>query len=194
MPTTLPGFHNPTHDAQQTFRVLLEAMARPGQPFPLATHVGTPAGLTPALAAACLTLLDLETWVWLPSGLEAAIAPWLVFHTGCRMTPHPQFADFALISDIQTLPTLTAFNWGTVEQPEASTTLLISVEAFEAGQAVVLQGPGIQGEREIAPRSLPAWFWTEWQTSTQSYPQGVDVFLFTPDAVMGLPRTVKVRE
>lgn len=58
------------------------------------------------------------------------------------------------------------------------------------GQPVMLTGPGILDKRAIAPK-LPSHFWDFWMQNHQAYPQGVDVFLFTENAVMGLPRTAK---
>ena len=103
MPTTqLPGFKDPVHEAQQTFRALLDALARPGMAQTTAA-VTPPAGLTSGCAAACLTLLDLETVVWLQPEISAPAKSWLLFHTGCRFTEQPQSADFALISTIATI-------------------------------------------------------------------------------------------
>ncbi|MDZ8105066.1 MAG: phosphonate C-P lyase system protein PhnH [Nostoc sp. DedQUE12a] len=188
--TLLPGFEDSVHDAQRTFRSLLDANARPGTPYPITANMTVPSGLTAACAAACLTLLDLDVRVWLQPSFASPVRDWLVFHTGCRLTSQPGEADFALIRDLAALPELSDFNWGTGEQPEASTTLLIQVASWEGGQPVVLTGPGILHQKKIAP-NLPAYFWDFWVKNHQAYPQGVDVFLFTENAVMGLPRTAK---
>ena len=143
MPTTqLPGFQDPVHEAQQTFRALLDALARPGMAQTTAA-VTPPAGLTSGCAAACLTLLDLETVVWLQPEISAPAKSWLLFHTGCRFTEQPQSADFALISTIATMPPLDQFNWGTAAYPEASTSLLVQLPSLQGPQAVTLSGPGI---------------------------------------------------
>lgn len=191
MVTTLPGFQDAVHDAQATFRALLEALAHPGRSCPIPSRITPPRGLFPACAAACLTLLDLETQVWLQSGLE--IESWLRFHTGCQFTTNPQQANFAVIWDVSRSPDLQAFNLGTAEYPELSTTLLIQVEHLVNGKAVVLQGPGILGERTISPQ-LPTQFWQQWISNHQAYPLGVDVFLFDQSQVIGLPRTTKLTE
>lgn len=183
------GFQNPVHQAQATFRALLEALAHPGCGYSLPSSLAPPGRLSPASAAACLTLLDLETQVWLQPDSE--IESWLRFHTGCRLTRHPQQADFAVIWHGARSPDLQAFNPGTAESPEGSTTLLIQVESLMDGEGVVLQAPGILGKRAIAPR-LPAHFWQQWSHNHQAYPQGVDVFLFDQTQVMGLPRTVAI--
>lgn len=191
MVTTLPGFQDTVHDAQTTFRALLEALAHPGRSCPLPSLTTPPTGMFPACAAACLTLLDLETQVWLQPGLD--IESWLRFHTGCRFTGEPHRANFAVIGDVARSPDLQAFNPGTAEYPELSTTLLIQVEHLVEGEAVVLQGPGILGERTIAPQ-LPAQFWQQWLRNHHAYPLGVDVFLFDQTHVIGLPRTTKLAE
>ncbi|MBD2677186.1 MULTISPECIES: phosphonate C-P lyase system protein PhnH [Nostoc] len=188
--TYLPGFEDSVHDAQQTFRSLLDANARPGTPYPITANMSVPLGLTAACAAACLTLLDLDVRVWLQPSFASTVRDWLLFHTGCCFTLQPGEADFALIGDLAALPELSNFRWGTAEQPEASTTLLIQVESWEGGQRATLTGPGILDRKEIAP-NLPCHFWDFWVKNHQAYPQGVDVFLFTENAVMGLPRTAK---
>jgi alpha-D-ribose 1-methylphosphonate 5-triphosphate synthase subunit PhnH len=191
--THLPGFRDPIHDAQRTFRALLDVNARPGTTDQITADMSVPLGLTPACGAACLTLLDLDVVVWLQPSFAEQVRAWLLFHTGCRFTQYPEEADFALIQDVAALPELSIFNWGTAEKPEASTTLLVQVESFEMGQTVMLTGPGILDQCVITP-ILPRHFWDFWVQNHQAYPQGVDVFLFTENAVMGLPRTAKAEK
>lgn len=186
----LQGFQDSIHDAQRTFRALLDANARPGTPYLITADMSVPLGLTPACGAACLTLLDLDVVVWLQPSFADQVRAWLLFHTGCRFTQYPEEADFALIQDLAGLEELSIFSWGTGEKPEASTTLLVQLESFEMGQPVMLTGPGILDQQAIAP-TLPVNFWDFWMQNHQVYPQGVDVFLFTQYAVMGLPRTAK---
>lgn len=190
MITQLPGFINPVHDAQETFRVLLAAMAHPGKQFKLTVKKNIKINpIKPAYAAACLTLLDLETRVWLQRGFSKEFKSWLLFHAGCNFVGTPNFADFALIDDVEALPELSNFCLGIAEQPETSTTLLIPVDSWEGGESVELIGPGILGHRRISPK-LPSHFWDCWRANHQAYPLGVDVFLFSENQVMGLPRTV----
>ena len=190
MTIALPGFQDAVHEAQTTFRTLLEALAYPGRSCTIPSSISPPGRLSPACAAACLTLLDLETQVWLQPRLE--IETWLRFHTGCRFITDPQQANFAVIWDGARSPDLQAFYPGTAEYPEASTTLLIQIESLVEGEAVVLQGPGILGERTIAPQ-LPEQFWQQWINNHRAYPLGVDVFLFDQTHVIGLPRSTNIK-
>ncbi|ERN42901.1 phosphonate C-P lyase system protein PhnH [Rubidibacter lacunae KORDI 51-2] len=191
MPTTqLPGFRDPVHDAQRTFRALLDALSRPGIPQTTVSPPHPPE-LTPSCAAACLTLLDLETQVWLQPGTSEAVRAWLVFHTGCRFTDVSQQSDFALITDASTLPNLDEFYWGSAEYPEASTSLLVQLPTMTGTHAVTLQGPGILETITIqSPLARP--FWQQWQAMTQHYPLGLDLWWFAADRVLGLPRTARV--
>lgn len=189
MVTQLAGFTDTVHDAQQTFRALLDALARPGI-LQTTVSLNTPAGLVPSCGAACLTLLDLETLVWLQPGLAEDVRPWLVFHTGCRFTDNPQAADFALIWDINNAPKLDEFSWGNAEYPEASTTLLIQLPTLVEGEPIALQGPGILESIEVK-LPLRAAFWQQRETMAEEYPLGLDCWCFTQQHIMGLPRTAK---
>ena len=187
MVTQLSGFPNPVHDTQQTFRALLEALARPGM-MQVAVSITPPRGLVPSCAAAALTLFDLETPLWVQPGLSKDVHNWLLFHTGCPFTDHPQEAEFALLWNIDTMPDLTSFNWGTPEYPEASTSLLLQCADVSSDDWVTLKGPGIAGEINI---DLPvsAEFWRQWHTMTEHYPLGVDAWCFRGDQILGIPRT-----
>lgn len=195
MVTTLAGFNEPVHEAQRTFKGLLDAIAHPGQLYSPYVKITPPDGLTPLCASACLTLLDLETTVWLQPTLPVAAKDWLRFHTGCQFVEQPQAAAFAIIGDALLPHNLKDFNlkdfhWGSNEDPEQSTTLLIQVESFASGTAQLLSGPGILEDISIAP-ALPETFWAQWASNHAAYPQGIDCFLFAQNAVMGLPRTAK---
>ena len=186
----LPGFSDPVHDSQRTFRALLDALARPGiiQSTPSLT---APSELTSSCASACLTLLDLETSVWLQPCLPESVRSWLLFHTGCRFTTDPNTADFAIIVDVESAPDLDQFGYGTPEYPEASTSLLMQIPSMEGGPEVTLKGPGILEEIAIAP-PLAAEFWQQWQEMTPEYPLGLDIWFFADEQILGLPRTSRL--
>jgi alpha-D-ribose 1-methylphosphonate 5-triphosphate synthase subunit PhnH len=191
----LPGFQNLIHDSQSTFKVLLDALSRPGTIEQITARLTPPSGLNIACAAACLTLLDLETQVWLQPGLDEEIKDWLLFHTGCRFTEDTQQADFAVIWDIDSMPDLAQFKQGTPVYPEDSTTLLVSVGAFSdcerLAKQITLKGAGINGQIAM-PINLPDSFWKQWQKNHNSYPQGIDIYFFSEDRVIGLPRSSEI--
>lgn len=187
-----PGFENLTRDSQKTFRALLEALSLPGKLQAIEVALSVPEGLTTACAAACLTLMDLETDIWLQPGFSEQVKAWLQFHTGCAVVDLPEKAAFAVVHDLDEVA-LESFYWGSAEAPEISTTLLVQVPAFAGGPSIELSGPGILREAQVSP-VLGAGFWQQWQQNHSAYPQGIDVFLFEGRRVMGLPRTVRARE
>jgi len=190
-----PGFSHPVFDAQITFRQLLNALAHPGRIYPLDLSLNAPLGLDRATAAACLCLLDLETSLWMDPNFSPEVLRWLVFHTGCHISPDREPfrseegvlpATFALLTAPP--PLLADFNMGTPEYPESSTLLLIQVPDLEQGLPVQLQGCGILSQETIAPQ-VPVHFWEDWQAKP-AFPLGVDVFFFAKNRLMGLPRTI----
>ena len=110
-----PGFADRVHDAQHTFRTVLEAMSRPGDMNPIDVNLQPPEGLSIAAAAVCLTLLDLDVQLWLQPGLPQISQDWLVFHTGCQLTDNLEQANFAMIWDVNHAPNLAEFHPGNAE-------------------------------------------------------------------------------
>ena len=53
-----PAFDDPALASQAVFRTVMEAMARPGLPRPLASQLAAPPPLSATAAAVALTLLD----------------------------------------------------------------------------------------------------------------------------------------
>ena len=186
----LPGFSDLIHDSQTTFRVLLESLSRPGTVNSITVKLTPPSGLNIACAAACLTLLDLETQVWLQPGLDEKIKNWLLFHTGCRFTEDSSQADFAVIWNLDSMPDLSEFKLGTPVYPENSTTLIVQVANCDRATAnhKLLKGAGINGQIAM-PIALSDSFWQQWQQNHHSYPLGVDIYFFWEDKVIGLPHT-----
>ncbi len=74
-------------DSQACFRAVLDAMARPGTVHTPGTPAEPPAPLHRATAAALLTLVDVDTPLWLDDEAAAA-ADWIAFHCGAPLCAH----------------------------------------------------------------------------------------------------------
>ena len=189
--TMLAGLTDPTLDSQRIFRSLLEAMAHPGRIVDVAVELQAPSPLHPAAAAACLTLLDFDTPLWLD---EAAARPdaveWLRFHSGAPIVSRPQAARFALIADPQGMPD--TFDSGTAEYPERSATLIVQVQSLLGGTGRRLRGPGIADEARLEVAGVPDAFWTWMAANHALFPCGVDVVLSAGRVIAALPRTTEV--
>jgi alpha-D-ribose 1-methylphosphonate 5-triphosphate synthase subunit PhnH len=189
------AFADPVLQAQSTFRAILEALARPGTVQPLREAVDAPAPLSAGAAAIALTLCDHDTPVWLDAGLRANdVAEWLRFHCGCPLVENPRDAAFAFVGGIENLPPFEAFNLGTAEYPDRSTTIVLQVESFDEGINLALEGPGIRDRASFCAKPLPADIAERYSVNRALFPRGVDLLLATRTAVAGLPRSVRIVE
>jgi alpha-D-ribose 1-methylphosphonate 5-triphosphate synthase subunit PhnH len=187
------GFAEPVLAAQATFRVVMDAMARPGTIRRLA-GIPAPAPLSASAAAIALTLLDYETPFWLDAPLADAgeVARFISFHTGARVTADPAAAAFAFVAAPDAAPPFASFAQGSAEYPDRSTTLVLQVARLGEGDGMVLRGPGIAGTRRLAASPLPANFLDQLANNRAQFPRGIDILLAAPDAVAGLPRSLHV--
>ncbi len=184
----LPGFADAVPDAQGAFRALLEAMSHPGRIVAVPPALAVPAGFDPATAALLLTLCDSDTPVWLDAAAEPA-APWLAFHTGAPRAGQPSAASFAVVLSPATMPPLDAFNWGTDEVPEASTTLIVQVSRLSDGATWRLRGPGIKSEAQLSVAGLSQDWVRQRAALPVAFPRGVDVVFTSGQLIAALPRT-----
>lgn len=191
--TMRAGFADPVFEAQGAFRAILAALSEPGIARDLPVALTPPAGLAPATAIALLTLTDFETPVYLPEALRTGEAgQWLRFHAGAPIVAAPEAAHFAVLDGAGAAPLLSAFNPGHDQYPDRSTTLFVQCESLAGGPGVTLAGPGIPGERSIAPKGLRPGFWREAEANAALYPLGVDCLFCAGGSVLGLPRSTRI--
>ena len=189
------GFAEPVFDAQATFRAVMDAMARPGSIQAIKTRTDPPRPLSHAAGAIALTLCDNDTPVWLDPALARSetVGRWLGFHAGAPIAGTPADAHFALVSDPVSLIALENFAQGSQEYPDRSTTLILQVDSLSAGDALVLEGPGIETKATFSPTSLPRHFVEQWSQNRARFPRGVDLILVAPEGIACLPRTTRIR-
>ena len=188
------GFSRPVFESQSTFRITLQAMSRPGRPVRMPVTAVGPAGWSGCMAALVLTLCDVDTPLWLAPGADAPEAMrFLRFHCGSPVVASPSEAAFAVVPQGAAMPSLAEFVAGSAEYPEKSATVFIASPLVAGtGPDLRVTGPGVDGE-EFMPRSwLPEGFLDEWNANGLLFPRGVDVILVGREAIVGLPRTVKM--
>ena len=144
-----------------------------------------------AATAACQPSL-VATLSLTPALAGSALPGWLAFNAGATVTDERQSARFAFVEKGAMLPNLCLFAQGTQEYPDRSTTLVVEIEAFEGGRPLVLTGPGIRTQEEIAPVGLPDMFPHFWSENRRGFPRGVDLILVAGEKILCLPRTTVV--
>lgn len=189
-----PGLADPVAEATGTFRNLLDAMARPGT-IQRTDGPEAPPPLASGLWAVALTLIDMETPVWLdPAADSKAVRAALAFHCGCPIVDDPAMAAFALIATPKAMLPLDAFNQGVPDYPDQSTTLLLQVDRLDTAGPPVLRGPGIEETARLGIGGVSEGFWSEVAANHRRYPLGVDMIFATGDAIAALPRSTAIEE
>jgi alpha-D-ribose 1-methylphosphonate 5-triphosphate synthase subunit PhnH len=188
----------PVRDTQRTFRVLLDAMARPGtiHQLPVASD-GAP--VNPWLATTLLTLLDHEVGL----AVEAfpgsdALELYVRQRTAARPVTVDQ-ADFVVSSwDMLDASLPVRLRQGTLEYPNDSATVLILVPPLAASQEgtglrLDLDGPGVPAGHQVWIGGLsPALFVA--RDEIAEYPCGIDLMLIDPAGQMlALPRSAAIQ-
>lgn len=195
-PTLLPGFSDQVYDAQETFSQIMDAMARPGTIKPVAKLVDAPQPLHATTGAVLLTLADYDSTLWFDDAIKSHpnVQSWVTFHTGAPISEKRSNAEFVIINSFQNDVSLSQFQQGTPEYPDRSATLIIQVESLFNQQKWQLTGPGIECAHGLWVEPYPPGFLQEWRENRAQFPLGVDVILCAPDALVCLPRTVKIEE
>ncbi len=190
-----PGFSDPSAESARCFRVLLNAMSRPGLVQPITAGLPSAGGLNPASVMIALTLCDHESPVWLDASAGDEAADYIRFHCGAPITADTSAAAFGFFAACPDRHVLNSFAIGSPDYPDASATLVIQVEDLSNGpDGVMLTGPGIETVHRLAATGLPDGFWTWLNTSDRSFPLGIDIILAGPNCLTALPRTVRVEE
>jgi len=168
---------------QQIFRMMLEAMSRPGSVQDLSVVVnGSCAG-----KAALATLLDAEVKLADPHSLL-------------------EDTDWPLMQAVQSEPTKADYIYcdggkrpdfepriGTLSSPDESATLIINVASL-AGEtlSLSLQGPGIEDRCCVSIDGMNTNWLDARNNWVSAFPLGVDMFFVDEHSLIGLPRTTRV--
>lgn len=188
------AFTDPVLESQAHFRAILRALALPGSRHACGEGLAPPAGLSPAAAAALLTLVDFETPWWISPTRPGAdeIAGYIGFHTGAPRASGPERAAFALVGPDSDDLTLSRYAQGTPEYPDRSTTLIVETPALETGPELRVCGPGVNGVAAFAPRGLPGDFVARWAANHAAYPLGLDILFCSGARIAALPRSSRI--
>lgn len=188
------GFKHEAMGSQAVFRTSLNALSYPGRPLKMPLDCALPNHGQGAAAALLLGLLDSDSTLWMsPSFASSDAAPWLRFHTGCKVTEDIRTAQFVWIAYGDVLPQMSYLKLGSDAYPDQSATCIIETEGFDTElEDFVLHGPGIDGECQLPVKGLPDGFEAQWAINHGIFPRGVDVFFTNATHIVGLPRTIQI--
>lgn len=189
-----PGFSNAVLDAQCVFRSIMMALARPGTVRDIAVDAQGPAALDLAASAAIVALCDYETPIWLDETLAAddEVTAFVRFHTGAPIVAERPLASFAVVPRGRPVPALDDFSLGTLDYPDRSTTVLLSVSDLVEGDGWRLTGPGVAGTGRFHAPDLPEDMLERLQRNHALFPRGVDLILTCGSRIAAIPRSTLV--
>jgi alpha-D-ribose 1-methylphosphonate 5-triphosphate synthase subunit PhnH len=168
---------------QRNFRLLLEAMARPGK-FQYLTSSSQDG---PGVLAVLATLLDAEVSLADPHGLLRN-DDWPMLQA---TTASEDQADY-IVCDGNQIPGF-APKLGTLPSPEQSATLIVAVDALGKGETELqLTGPGINGTETLLIEGLNKELLAKREDWVCAFPLGVDFIFVDGERIAALPRTTRV--
>jgi len=190
--TLTPGLADPSHDAQQLFRAILDAASHPGRIMSLPAAPAGPGTLSAAATAYLLTLADRDTPVWLADTFDRPeVRDFLRFHAGAPIVTKRAEAAFAVLASATPQP-FEGFNLGSDAYPDRSATLIVEVPDLRGGPARQWHGPGIDGRATVAVAGFPDDFWQDWAANHGLFPCGVDIVFTAGTELCALSRSVAV--
>ncbi|MDP4823031.1 MAG: phosphonate C-P lyase system protein PhnH [Aestuariivirgaceae bacterium] len=182
---------NPAIASAEAFRVILDAMARPGR----ISNLGDVQDMLPLVNSTwtvLLTLCDHATGVFLPADYAASsVISALQFHAGARIVADPAQAAFVLAKASDATALLAACDMGSPEYPDRSATLIIQCNELNHN-GVTLSGPGIQTTQGFGAVGMDAGFWQALSERRQYYPRGTDLFFTAPGQISAIPRSTRI--
>jgi alpha-D-ribose 1-methylphosphonate 5-triphosphate synthase subunit PhnH len=188
---------------QQTFRDLLDGMARPGKirqlrPFPLEN--GELSRAETFLVGIGYTLLDVEvSFCVMPQNAAAKLAAELHFHTHAQQAALDQ-ADYIFTTAAIGPDFFAELKRGELEYPDLGATVIMSVASLNAYQAqpddsslcLRLEGPGILSQNNLYVGGLQAEHLRVIAAVNAEFPLGIDLILVCGNQFSCLPRTTTI--
>jgi alpha-D-ribose 1-methylphosphonate 5-triphosphate synthase subunit PhnH len=189
-------------DAQEHYRLLLDAMARPGTINVLPRmSLTTPPAITSAAALVGFALLNADVSFYADGEAADIVTRYLVVNTAA--TPEsPGNADFVFAQGTASAALVADMKKGTLPYPDEGATLVASVEALASEAqglggkpylALTLEGPGIKEKRTFFVSGLGSELIAGLQACNQEFPSGVDLILTDPGhRIACIPRSSRV--
>lgn len=185
-------------DAQLHFRMILDAMAKPGVIKIIdGIKINPPMGIHHSSILIGFALFNADASFCSLQLNQKEITDYLVLNTG-GLSILKNAADFIFINGLQSSELLSSIKIGTLEYPENGATVIIDVEnisdCFREGyKGLKLSGPGIADEHHVFVNGLNDTIISFRSEINSEYPLGVDLILTDEHHKMVcIPRTSKI--
>ena len=197
--------YDPVFDAQQHYRLVLDAMARPGKINVLPRlSLQPPPGLSGGAALVGFALLDADVAFCAEDG-NAAIVRYLVTNTAARPGDVTD-ADFVFAGGQASPALINEMKKGSLAYPDEGATLVLDIEGLASqaegvrgdagaqGLSLTLSGPGVAGEKTFFVKGLNASLLEALRDCNAEFPLGIDLILTDPGfRIACIPRSSKIK-
>jgi alpha-D-ribose 1-methylphosphonate 5-triphosphate synthase subunit PhnH len=210
----LTAFTDKVGGSQWVYRQLLKAMSEPATILPLFNSSTDESSVIPDLYkdewsrevldhtvyrtiypttwSVAQSLFDSDCNVYLSSSLtQKSLTQSLRFYTDAQIVSHSSSAHFAFMN-IDELANTNDFSIGTLIAPHESCTLIIQVPCITNDEQILLSGPGIKTQKNMAIEGLTSQHVDFFISNNQQYPCGVDIIFCSPTHIAALPRSTTV--
>lgn len=181
------------HDTQETYRQLLDSMARPGKISELKEIEGHFLPCQQGTFLTAMTLFDAEVSFHVVSdnGLAQPLAEiTFAIHTTAENADYIIVPEYATEEEI--LSVMESCRIGTLSDPQQSSTWIIEQKRIGNEAELFLTGPGIK-EQVHFQTELSESFWDARNVKVKEFPLGIDlIFSDTNRRLASIPRTTKV--
>ncbi|MFM9837809.1 MAG: phosphonate C-P lyase system protein PhnH [Cyclobacteriaceae bacterium] len=182
-------------DAQEQFRIIMDAMARPGKIHRLPQlDILPPEGLNKVSALVGFGLLNADVSFACSDFNENEIESYLSVNTGAYPSSI-ELADYVFFTGNEDASVLQKVKMGTLSYPEQSATLILSITSIsemetEGVLKIILKGPGIENTNTVFVTGVNDKLLNEIKIINQEFPLGVDLILTDIDnQLICIPRS-----
>ncbi|MEM7109901.1 MAG: phosphonate C-P lyase system protein PhnH [Bacteroidota bacterium] len=180
-------------EAQEHFRIIMDAMARPGSIHKLDGGIEELEGVNKATCLVAFTLLDSNVTFY--QRFSETFDEYLILNTSSSPAQAEQ-ADFLFLNGNEEMDqVIEQAKEGDPEYPEKGAFLIIQVakisyERFNNSHEVILNGPGVKAEQPIYLEGIEKSILEIIKEKNVEYPLGVDTLLTDPRGnTVGIPRS-----
>lgn len=184
-------------DAQRHFRVLLDAMARPGTICSLNDVRLSPPGFYVATALIGFALMDTNVKFYI-DWKDARADSYFTVNTAAQAAQAEQ-ADFLFVKGNKYSDVVAKAKVGEYAYPENGATVIIEVEQLSAepeaaAHCITLKGPGVNSQAKVYVQGLQLDFLKDIKEKNVEFPVGVDaIFTDKENHIFCIPRTANVQ-
>ena len=182
-------------DCQKIFKSVMNAMAKPGTVFSIKEQSDKLEEQNSVPLAIAMTFMDNRCTVYV-DGNDDLLS--MIREKTLAVKSDLEKADFVVVPEVEEkeslgVELLDSAKVGTLPEPHKSAMVIVGLHAIEGDTALVLEGPGVKGQKKVTFSQAAAMWLARRETLKYEFPCGTDILFYTDSGeIKGIPRTLKV--